>query len=268
MLENKWAKEFLQKLFQGVEDIREFISTAEFDELDDPLLEIAFLRNSASSAQCWRISIAALAYCPENTPPSLIAELIETIEFCHYKLETLLEELPQLREAVRQDPKNGEKLAHLGFGLLAGDERAEALSAFTKALESPATLCIHCHRDCLMNIGWDHYLSEEYEQALGWFEHACKLRQPLPADETQNHVGNQPQEIPDAPYQTALENILLALAKMGRLTEAVTRLEEYINYFGRLPTYESHALEKLGLQPDVIYIRSRIKSAGGAAPGE
>jgi hypothetical protein len=106
----------------------------------------------------------------------------------------------------------------------------------------------------------------EYEQALGWFEHACHLRQPLRDTETQKHLGIQPQDNSDAPYQLALENVLLTLAKMGRLNEAISRLEEYHRYFGRLPTYESRALEKLGLQPDVIYIRSCIKRAVGTAP--
>jgi tetratricopeptide (TPR) repeat protein len=144
-----------------------------------------------------------------------VSELIETIEQCNWKLATLEDELPRLKEAARQDPQNGEKFAHLDFALLAADERDAALSAFTQALEWPATLCIHCHRDCLVNIGWDLYLLGEYEQALGWFEHACHLRQPLPNTERQNHLGIQPEADSDAPYQLALENVLLTLAKWG-----------------------------------------------------
>lgn len=60
------------------------------------------------------------------------------------------------------------------------------------------------------------------------------------------------------PYKLALENILLALAKLGRLTEAAARLEQYQFYFGRLPQYESEALAKLGLETDLIFVRSRI----------
>jgi hypothetical protein len=52
---------------------------------------------------------------------------------------------------------------------------------------------------------------------------------------------------------------------MGRLTEATARLEEYHRWFGRLPIYESTALEKLGLQPDVIFIRSRIRNLADEA---
>lgn len=267
MLENKWARDYLRGLFEnqskGTKDVDKFVSASGFNELDDPLLEISFLRQSASSVKCQRLSIAALALCGEDAPISLVSELIETVESCNSKMAMLVDELPRLKEAVRLDAKNGEKLAHLGFALLAANERETALSAFTQALEWPATLCIHCHRDCLVNIGWDHYLQGEYEQALGWFEHACHLRQPHPYTERQNHLGIQPQVDSDAPYQLALENVLLTLAKMGRLNEAIPRLEEYHRYFGRLPTYESRALEKLGLQPDVIYIRSCIDHAAG-----
>jgi hypothetical protein len=47
---------------------------------------------------------------------------------------------------------------------------------------------------------------------------------------------------------------------MGRLTEAAARLQEYQFYFGRLPRYESEALAKLGLESDVVYLRSQIEA--------
>ena len=65
---------------------------------------------------------------------------------------------------------------------------------------------------------------------------------------------------PDAPYKLALENVpVRACENWADLTEATARLQEYNEWFGRLPQYESRALEKLGLQPDVIYIRSRTQ---------
>lgn len=73
------------------------------------------------------------------------------------------------------------------------------------------------------------------------------------------HGGTSGDNTP-APYKLALENILLALAKMGRLTESAARLEQYQFYFGRLPCYESEALAKLGLESDLIYVRSRIEA--------
>jgi hypothetical protein len=40
----------------------------------------------------------------------------------------------------------------------------------------------------------------------------------------------------------SLENVLLTLAKMGRLSEAAKPLEEYHDHFGRLPNYELTAV--------------------------
>lgn len=264
MLENKWAREYLQALFEsrgeGTEDLSEFVSVSGFNDVEDPLVEIGFLRQSNSPVQCFRLSVAALALCSEGAPLSLVSELVETVEECNDKLTALEDELPRLKEAVSQDPENCEKLAYLGFALLSADEREAALTAFTQALERPTTLCIYCHRDCLLNIGWDHYVRREYDEALGWFEHACQLRQPVPANQTQNHIVSEAQDDSEAPYKLALENVLLTLVKLGRLAEAASRVEEYHHFFGRLPMYESRALEKLGLQPDVIYIRSRIEN--------
>lgn len=261
MLENNWAREYLQALFvsneKELEDLRNMVANSGLENLEDPMLEIGFLRQSGSGVKAFKLAIAALAVCREDTPLTVVAELVETVEQCNLKLINAESELPKLKQAVEEDPNNGEELAGLGFGLNALDEREAALSAFTKALEHPETLCIHCHRDCLNNIGWDHYLRGEYEQALGWFEHACRLKQQVVRDDDR-HSGGEVDPAPDVPYKLALENVLLVLAKMGRLTEASRRLQEYHNWFGRLPNYESRALEKLGLQPDVIYIRSQI----------
>ena len=263
MLENKWAREYLRGLFEAngktVDDLREFVAASGLDDIENPLVEIAFLRRGASAFQGFGLSVAALARCGEDAPLGLIAELVETVEDCNWKLMKAEEELPNLKGAVDDDPNNGEKLAKLGFGFSALDEREAALTAFTKALEYPDTLCTYCHRDCLNNIGWDHYLHGDYEQALGWFEHACRLKDPQMRYEA--HLGDYDRTETGPPYRLALENVLLTLAKMGRLTEATERLQEYHEWFGRLPSYESHALEKLGLQPDVIFIRSRTRTA-------
>jgi tetratricopeptide (TPR) repeat protein len=263
MLKNRWAGDYVKALFEmsgkGPKDLRELVDASGLRDIEDPLLEIGFLRQSGQAIRGFNLAVAELALCRENAPEGLVADLIETVEHCNRKILSAKEELPKLREAVDEDPNNGEKLAHLGFGLNALDDREAALTAFTRALEHPESVCIHCHRDCLNNIGWDHYLRGEYEQALGWFEHACQLKQPLAHVDDDKHLGNVGEAELDVPYRLALENILLALAKMGRLTEATTRLQEYHGWFGRLPTYESRALEKLGLQPDVIYMRFCIE---------
>ena len=261
MAENKWAREYLRALFgpsQSVttDDDREIHAIGPVPVIDDPLLELRFLRQGGMSAvDCIKLAVPLLEGCTDQTPIELVAELVETVETCNEQLRYNKESLPALEQAIKDDPKNGEQIAHLGFALLALHRRKEALSAFTKALEYPDTICIHCYRDCLVNIGWDHYLRREYEEALGWFEHASKLSEP--SDEHDGRAVSNTQ----VPYKLALENILLALAKMGRLTEAAARLEEYQFHFGRLPRYESEALIKLGLEADVVYLRSRIEDA-------
>ena len=258
MLENKWAKEYLKSLFEmrgkGPKDLRELVDASGIRDIEYPLLEISFLRQSEQLTRCFNLAVAQLALCREVEHEGMLADLIETVECCNWKMLSAKEELPKLMEKAAEDPSNGEKLARLGFGLNALDDREAALTAFTRALEHPDSLSIYCHRDCLNNIGWDHYMRGEYEQALGWFELACRLKQaPMQDDDNPPDSGGETE--PDEPYKLALENVSLALAKMGRLTEVTARLQEYHRWFGRLPAYESLALEKLGLKPDVIYMR-------------
>lgn len=267
MLENKWARDYLKEVLESsgrsLEDLQALVESVKLAHMDDPLLEIEFQRQGGSAVRCFNLAVAGLAQCNENAPLPLVAELIESVEESNAKALMFRKELPRLKRAVTQDPKNGEKLARLGFAFSALDEWEKALSTYTQALEFPGTLCPQCHRDCLVNVGWDHYMKAEYEEALGWFEMACRVKEPPPTDarhgESDGHA--------DVPYKLALENVLLALAKMGRLTEATARLQEYHDCFGRLPAYESRALEKLGLQPDVVYIRSRTRNISGETTG-
>ena len=109
-------------------------------------------------------------------------------------------------------------------------------------------------RDCLNNIGWDFYLRRQYDEALPWFEQACWLA-PSPDDE----MAHEHIEDLEPPYKLALENVLLCLARLGRLPEAAKKLTAYFDRFGRLPRYETEALRKLGLDADVAYIRRQIE---------
>ncbi|HEV2022001.1 MAG TPA: tetratricopeptide repeat protein [Terriglobales bacterium] len=263
MLENTWAREYLTVLFEALgkdlEELSDLMLAVAQNEVEDPLLEIRFRRQSGSTVQCFNLAVAVLAVRGEDASLPIAADLIETIEECNSKLLAFQEELPRLRDAVAKNPEDGENLARLGVALLALDDRDSALTAFTKALEHQDTLCIHWERDCLNNIGWDHYQRGEHEQALGWFELACRLKRSAPERGSGNPLGSATEGDDDLPYNLALENVLLTLAKMGRLSEATARLQEYHSHFGRLPDYEARALEKMGLQPDVIYIRSRIE---------
>ncbi len=260
MLENTWAREYLSAVFQAegknLDDLNELISAVAQEDMEDPLLEVRFLRHSGATVLCLNLARAVLALCHEDAPMSLLADLIETIEECQVKLLAFREELPRLRQVLHDDPENGKNLARIGVVLFALDDRDNALSAFTEALEWRNTLCIQWERDCLNNIGWDHYQRGAYEQALGWFQHACRLKLP----ETGNLFEVPTEGDDEPPYRLALENMLLTLARMGRLGEAAAELQEYHSHFGRLPDYEARALEKLGLRPDIVYMRTRIES--------
>lgn len=258
MLENRWSRDYLRGLFETTgrtyEDLQNLVLAWTSADVEDPLLEIRAMRHGGSAAEGFNFGVAELALCKEDAPLYLLAELIETVEICMMTLNKAQENLLALKEAVIQDPTNGERHAKLGFGLYALDMREEALTALTNALEYPSTLCLDCHRDCLNNIGWEHYRRGEYEQALGWFEKACNLTDTAKKDE--KHLEGDGEAGEEPPYKVAFENLLLSLAKLGRLKEATEKLEKYHDWFGRLPNYESRALEKLGLQPDVIFIRS------------
>lgn len=128
---------------------------ASFEEVDDPLLEIAFLRQGGSATKCLKMSIAILGQYREDAPLSIIAELVEAAEESNGKLSTFQEDLPKLKRAAKEDPPNGEKLAKLAFALTALDEWAPALTAYRKALEYPDTLCSQCHRGYRVDIGWN-----------------------------------------------------------------------------------------------------------------
>jgi tetratricopeptide (TPR) repeat protein len=257
MLENRWSRDYLRGLFESLGktygDLLELVQTLTSPDFEDPVLEVRAMRHGGSAVEGFNFGVAQLALCGGDTPLSLLAELIETVEICMMTLNKAQEDLPALKQAVIQDPANGEKHAKLGFGLYTLDMREEALTALTNALEYPSTLCLDCHRDCLNSIGWEHYRRGEYEQALGWFEKACNLTD---GAKDEKHLEGDGEADADKPYKVGFENMLVTLAKLGRLKEATEKLEEYHDCFGRLPNYESRALEKLGLQPDVIFIRS------------
>ncbi len=250
MLENIWASNYLKGIFgttdEGFDKLEESISASDIQKIDNPIIELSFLRQGNSAVRGFNLAVALLAMCDKEAPVTLVAELIEAVEEFKQTLSNAEESLPEAKIAAEAEPDNGERLAKLGFLLNALDKHRDALTAFTQALEYPDTLSIELHRDCLNNIGWAHYLLGEYEEALAWFEHACYLKGPADDDENKS----------SQPYPLALENILLALSKLGRLTDATSRLTEYLERFGRLPRYESAQLETLGLQPDIVYIRS------------
>lgn len=97
------------------------------------------------------------------------------------------------------------------------------------------------------------YLRKKYDDALLWFERACWL-----APSHENELAQGHTEHMNPPYKLAFENVLLCLARLGRLPDAAKKLTAYFDRFGRLPRYETEALRRLGLDADVAYIRNQI----------
>src|SRR5208283_3539749 len=120
MLEHKWAAEYVKALFEmsgkGPYHLLKLVETSGLRDIEDPLLEIRFLHHGGSAGQAFNLALAELAVCREDTPLGMVAELIETVDDCNWKLLKAAEELPRLKEAVEEDPNSGEKLAKLGFG--------------------------------------------------------------------------------------------------------------------------------------------------------
>lgn len=252
----KYLRAFSSSGVSGRDSKRPEETRAELETVDNPMLEIGFLWQSSSAVRCLRLALSALQACPPEASASFVADLIECIEDCERNILAAHLRLPELDAAAHAQPDNGEAQAELGFVLNLLDDIDGALAAFRKALRHANTdaLCFESHRDCINNLGWESYLRKSYEEALVWFEQACWM-QPDPNDI--DHGSSEDDLKP--PYRLAFENILLCLAKLNRLPEATQRLEEYCDYFGRLPRYEREALQNLGVDTDVAYIRSRIQ---------
>ncbi len=233
-MSNPWADEYLRSLAPGLfTDNDSDTDGTELSKLEDPLLELHALWQSSSAVRCLRLAFAALQACPPDAPAGLVADLIECADDCTQRILARQQVLPELRAAAEAEPENGDAQADLGFALDAVDEKDEALHRYHKALEHVDTLCFFNRRDCLNNIGWDFYLRRQYEDALLWFEQACWLA--LSPDDEMAHAHTEDLE---PPYKLALENVLLCLARLGRLPEAAKKLTGYFDRFGRLPRYE------------------------------
>lgn len=262
---NPWAEEYIKSLLPDIGPERDDsdADSLDLDILEDPMLELHALWQSSSAVRCLRLAFVMLERCPPDAPANLVADLIECADDCTRRLNMQEEMLADLRTAAEAKPEDADIQADLAFALEALDETDEALDRYNRALENADNLCILNHRDCLNNKGWNLYLGKQYEEALPWFERACWIA-PSP-DKEAAHAHTE--EI-EPPYKLALENVLLCLAKLGRLPEAAEKLTVYFDCVGRLPHYETEALRKLGLDADIAFIRRQIEkraTAGSSA---
>ncbi len=72
MLESTWASEYLRGLFgregKSLEDLDDLVLASEILAMEDPSLELIFLRQGNSSAQGFNLAIAMLALCDKEAP--------------------------------------------------------------------------------------------------------------------------------------------------------------------------------------------------------
>jgi Tfp pilus assembly protein PilF len=255
-MSNSWAEDYLKSLLPEMypQDDSTVDDGSELDELDDPMLELYTLWQSTSVVKCLRLALSTLERCPPDAPARLVADLIECADDCAQRLSARQAELAELQTAAEADSEDGDAQAGLGFALDSLDEAEAAVEQYHNALEHVDSLCFLNHRDCLNNIGWNLYLRKEYENALPFFEEACRIEPSHEREATHEHTEDL-----KPPYKLALENLLLCLTRLGRLAEAAEKLTWYFDHIGRLPRYETEALRKLGLDADVAFIRRRIE---------
>jgi tetratricopeptide (TPR) repeat protein len=185
----------------------------------------------------------ALEAAPEDVEAQALADIFEGLNDVDRKLAHAEEALPCLRAAVEGDPYNSEKRFRYASVLWELGCEDEAAKEYEAVLEHPETLCQQCLRDCWNNIGWSLYRKGEYARAVPWFERAAKVKSVGP-------MGDM--------FESALpfENIIQVYVALRMAEEAVEATVDYISRFGRLPWPERHALRKLNIDADALYVQS------------
>jgi tetratricopeptide (TPR) repeat protein len=185
----------------------------------------------------------ALKAAPEDVEAEALADIFEGLNDVNRTLAHDEEALPCLRAAVEEDPYNSEKRFRYACVLWKLGCEDEAAKEYEAVLEHPETLCRECLRDCWNNIGWSIYRKEEYAKALPWFERAAKVKSVGPMGDT---------------FESALpfENIIQAFVALHMRERAVEATVDYIARFGRIPWPERHALRRLNIDADVLYVQS------------
>jgi tetratricopeptide (TPR) repeat protein len=185
----------------------------------------------------------ALKAAPEDVEAEALADIFEGLNDVNRTLAHDEEALPCLRAAVEGDPYNSEKRFRYASVLWKLGCEDEAAKEYEAVLEHPESLCRECLRDCWNNIGWSLYRKEEYAKALPWFERAAKV----------NSVGAMGDMFVSA---LPFENIIQVYVALHMPEEAVEATVDYISRFGRLPWPERHALRKLNINADALYVQS------------
>jgi tetratricopeptide (TPR) repeat protein len=183
----------------------------------------------------------ALKAAPEDVEAEALADIFDSLKEVNRILSEEEGRLPGLRAAVESDPSDSEtrfRYANVLWKLGFEEEAAKELEA---VLEHPETICKDCLRDCWNNIGWSLFRKGEFARAVPWFERAARVKSVGP-------MGNL------FDYALPMENLIQAYVELHMTEEAEKATVGYVSRFGRLPWPERHALRKLKIDADALYV--------------
>ena len=184
----------------------------------------------------------ALKAAPEDIEPQALADIFDSLKEVNRTLAQDEEGVRQLQAAMEVDPDNSEKRFRFASLLWKVGREEDAVKEYETVLERPETLCRESLRDCWNNIGWALYRKGAYARALLWFERAAKVKSvDLAGDMIESTLP--------------LENIIQVYVALNMKSEAIKATEDYVSRFGRLPWPERHALRKLNVDADAIYVQ-------------
>jgi tetratricopeptide (TPR) repeat protein len=213
-------------------------STKQFYELWE---QTCLCHYSFEDKRAYDLCLRTWALAPKNLDNNFRADIVEKLGHLREALSAAEEELRKQREALRDDPHNPEKHFYLAFTLTRLGREEEAMAEYRVALEKPQDINGGRLRDLRNDIGWYYYRQGHYHEALKWFDRAFERA------DCSNFLGQ-------ADAAKAMENKTLTLVALGRAQEARETARNYVERFGRLPWPVCHALAKLGIDGDVIYL--------------
>lgn len=143
--------------------------------------------------------------------------------------------LPLHREAVKRKPFDWNLRYWLAFALTRAGRIEEAVEEYRAVARTP-----DCPLDCLNEIGWGYYRRGRYEDARRCFERV-RTQDDLPV----RHLSD---------LMMTLANRLLVYGRLGLRKQAVEAAQEYVQRYGRIEYPERHALARIGIDADEIYL--------------
>jgi tetratricopeptide (TPR) repeat protein len=148
------------------------------------------------------------------------------------------EELPRHRAAAQAEPSNWDVGYWMAFALRRAGRNDEALHQFLTVAATRGS-----QYDCLNEIGWCYYRNGLYGEARQCFENT--------------KIKAEDELVPIRGFSDlmrVLENKMLVYAELGLREQGESTAKEYIRRYGRIEFPERHALKKLGIDADAIYL--------------